>query len=337
LAPSHSTDLADNKLALNAGWDEELLALELQGLMEINLDFDIGITGFSIAEIDGLIEGLSPEDMGDPEDDRMPMYNEELPVTRLGDIWKLGPHRVICGDSLMASTCEALMQGEKAEMVFTDPPYNVPIDGHVGGLGKTTHREFAMASGEMTSDEFTQFLSTAFKSLATNSVDGSIHFICMDWRHMKEVLAAGDNTYSELKNLIIWAKDNGGMGTFYWSRHELVFAFKNGVAPHINTFELGQHGRYRTNVWQYRGVNTSKAGRMNELALHPTVKPVAMIADAIKDVSSRIGIVLDLFGGSGSTLIAAHKTGRRGSASLILSIATGSSSAGKSMPRTMEF
>lgn len=304
--------LADNKLALNAGWDEELLALELQGLMKIDLDFDIGITGFSIAEIDGLIEGLAPEDTGNPEDDRMPAYNEELPVTRVGDIWELGPHRLICGDSLMASTCEALTYGEKAEMVFTDPPYNVPIDGHVGGLGKTSHREFAMASGEMTSDEFTQFLAKAFSNLVTNSIDGSIHFICMDWRHMKEVLKAGEANYSELKNLIVWAKDNGGMGTFYRSRHELVFAFKNGVAPHINTFELGQHGRYRTNVWQHRGVNTLKAGRLDELALHPTVKPVAMIADAIKDVSSRNGIVLDLFGGSGSTLIAAHKTGRRG-------------------------
>ena len=303
--------LADNKLALNAGWDEELLAHELQGLMEIDLDFDLGITGFSIAEIDGLIEGLSSEEVGNPEDDRMPAFNEGLPVTRLGDIWELGPHRLICGNSLMASTCEALMQGEKAEMVFTDPPYNVPIDGHVGGLGKTTHREFAMASGEMTSDEFTQFLAEAFSNLVCNSIDGSIHFVCMDWRHMKEVLKASDPIYSELKNLIVWAKDNGGMGTFYRSRHELVFAFKNGVAPHINTFELGQHGRYRTNVWQYRGVNTLKAGRMDELALHPTVKPVAMIADAIKDVSSRKGIVLDLFGGSGSTLIAAHKTGRR--------------------------
>ena len=303
--------LADNKLALNAGWDEDLLALELQGLMEIDLDFDLGITGFSIAEIDGLIEGLSSEEVGNPEDDRMPAFNEGLPVTRLGDIWELGPHRLICGNSLMASTCEALMQGEKAEMVFTDPPYNVPIDGHVGGLGKTTHREFAMASGEMTSDEFTQFLAEAFNNLVSNSIDGSIHFVCMDWRHMKEVLKASDPIYSELKNLIVWAKDNGGMGTFYRSRHELVFSFKNGVAPHINTFELGQHGRYRTNVWQYRGVNTLKAGRMDELALHPTVKPVAMIADAIKDVSSRKGIVLDLFGGSGSTLIAAHKTGRR--------------------------
>jgi hypothetical protein len=168
-----------------------------------------------------------------------------------------------------------------------------------------------MASGEMTRDEFAAFLSAAFANLAAHSCDGAIHYVCMDWRHMGEVLEAGAANYSELKNLIVWVKDNGGMGAFYRSRHELIFAFKKGDAPHINSFELGQHGRYRTNVWQYRGVNTLKAGRLDELALHPTVKPVAMIADAIKDVSHRGGIVLDLFGGSGSTLIAAHKTGRR--------------------------
>jgi DNA modification methylase len=205
----------------------------------------------------------------------------------------------------------ALMDGEKAEMVFTDPPYNVAIEGNVSGLGTIRHREFAMASGEMTRDQFTAFLSSTFANLVAHSLDGSIHFVCMDWRHMSEMLEAGAANYSELKNLIVWAKDNGGMGAFYRSRHELIFAFKNGAAPHINSFELGQHGRYRTNVWEYRGVNTLRAGRLDELALHPTVKPVAMIADAIKDVSHRGGMVLDLFGGSGSTLIAAHKTGRR--------------------------
>src|SRR5690606_34769537 len=155
--------------------------------------------------------------------------------------------------------------------VFADPPYNVRIDGHVGNSGAVKHREFAMASGEMSVSEFTAFLSTSFQNLVRHSVDGSIHFICMDWRHMSEVLAAAEGVYSELKNLIVWAKDNGGMGTFYRSRHELIFAFKNGTAPHINTFELGQHGRYRTNVWQYRGVNTLKSGRMEELSLHPTM------------------------------------------------------------------
>ena len=302
--------LADNKLALNAGWDEEILAEELKELLAVDLDFDIGLTGFTVAEIDSLVDGLEPEEPGDPEEDRLSEDDGEARC-RPGDIWQLGPHRLICGSSLDERTVAELMAGEKARMVFTDPPYNVPIDGHVGGSGKVRHREFAMASGEMTKAEFIAFLKTAFENLAASSLDGSIHFICMDWRHMDEVQKASEGVYAELKNLIVWVKDNGGMGTFYRSRHELIFAFKYGTAPHINTFELGQHGRYRTNVWQYRGVNTLKAGRMDELQLHPTVKPVQMIADAIKDCSGRGDIVLDLFGGSGSTLIAAHKTGRR--------------------------
>ena len=303
--------LADNKLALNAGWDDELLAEELRALLEVDIDFDIEVTGFSISEIDSLVEGLIPEEPGDPDDDVVPNMDDRASRCQAGDIWQLGPHRLICGSALEPAVVAALMNGETARMVFTDPPYNVPIDGHVGGSGAVKHREFAMASGEMSKPEFIAFLRTSFQNLADVSTDGSIHFICMDWRHMDEMLRAGDGVYSELKNLIVWAKDNGGMGTFYRSRHELIFAFKNGTAPHINSFELGQHGRYRTNVWQYRGVNTLKAGRMDELSLHPTVKPVQMIADAIKDVSGRGDIVLDLFGGSGSTLIAAHKTGRR--------------------------
>jgi DNA modification methylase len=303
--------IADNKLALNAGWDDEVLAEELKGLLASDLDFDIGLTGFTIAEIDGLVEGLTPEEPGDPDDDILPV-DPGPERCRPGDVWQLGPHRLICGNALDAATVAALMGGEKAQMIFADPPYNVPIQGHVGGSGAVKHREVAMAAGEMSKAEFTAFLTTSFRNLADASIDGSIHFICMDWRHMDEVLRAGEAVYSELKNLIVWAKDNGGMGTFYRSRHELIFAFKNGAAPHTNSFELGQHGRYRTNVWQYKGVNTLKAGRMDELALHPTVKPVQMIADAIKDCSGRGDIVLDLFGGSGSTLIAAHKTGRRG-------------------------
>ncbi len=304
--------LADNKLALNAGWDEQLLGEELGALLGLDLDFDIETTGFSLPEIDGLVEGLAPEEPGDPEDDQLPPLDDGPTRCRPGDIWALGPHRLICGDSLDPQTVAMLLDGECAQMVFTDPPYNVPIDGHVGGSGRIKHREFAMASGEMTSPEFTAFLKSAFHNLADHSGEGSIHFICMDWRHMNEIMAAGGEVYGALKNLIVWAKDNGGMGTFYRSRHELIFAFKKGTAAHINNFELGQHGRYRTNVWQYRGVNTMKTGRMDELALHPTVKPVQMIADAIKDVSGRGAIVLDLFGGSGSTLIAADKTGRRG-------------------------
>ena len=301
--------IADNKLALNAGWDEDLLVEDLQWLLSPESGIDLSLSGFSIAEVDSLIEGQKPEEPGNPEEDRLPQ--NATARCQVGDVWQLGSHRLICGDSLDPAVIALLMDGKKAQMVFTDPPYNVPIAGHVGGSGAIQHREFAMASGEMSQSEFTAFLRTTFRNLADFSIDGSIHFICMDWRHMQEMLAAGGDVYSELKNLIVWVKDNGGMGTFYRSRHEMIFAFKNGTAAHINSFELGQHGRYRTNVWQYRGVNTLKAGRMDELALHPTVKPVQLIADAIKDVSQRNGIVLDLFGGSGSTLIAAHKTGRR--------------------------
>ncbi len=302
--------LADNKLALNAGWDEELLAEELKELL-LQDEFTIDITGFSIAEVDHIIEGNPNEETGDPREDALP-EGEAPSRCKLGDIWQLGRHRLICGNALDPKVIATLMDGHKAQMVFTDPPYNVPVDGHVCGSGSIKHREFAMASGEMSEQQFTQFLQTSFENMAAHCVDGSIHYICMDWRHMQELLTAGKATYTELKNLIVWAKDNGGMGTFYRSRHELVFAFKHGIAAHINSFELGQNGRYRTNVWQYRGVNSLRAGRMEELALHPTVKPVQMIADAIKDVSKRGDIVLDPFGGSGSTLIAAHKTGRRG-------------------------
>lgn len=293
--------IADNKLALNAGWDMELLADELKALSLPGLDIDVGLTGFSIAEIDGILADAAPEEPGNPDEDILPEVDPAAVRCKPGDIWQVGPHRIICGDARDRHIIAALMDGKLARAVITDPPYNVKIDGHVGGSGKIKHREFAMASGEMSTSEFTEFLKTAFEILAEFSVDGSIHFICMDWRHMPEILAAGQIVYDEFKNLIVWVKDNGGMGTFYRSRHELIFAFKKGKAPHINTFELGQHGRYRTNVWQYKGVNTLRAGRLEELALHPTVKPVQMLADAIKDVTGRGDIALDTFGGSGST------------------------------------
>jgi DNA modification methylase len=302
--------IADNKLALNAGWDLEILGEELQGLLATeDLGFDIGVIGFEVAELDALVDGLAPEEPGDPADEVVPEIAPRR--VRPGDVWQLGRHRLACGNALDPEVVARVMEGETARMVFSDPPYNVKIDGHVGGSGKVKHREFAMAAGEMTASEFTSFLTRAFRNMADHSVDGAIHFLCMDWRHMREVLAAGEAVYSELKNLITWVKDNGGMGTFYRSRHELIFAWKVGTAAHINSFELGQHGRYRTNVWQYRGVNTLRTGRMDDLQLHPTVKPVQMLADAIRDVSGRGEIVLDVFGGSGSTLIAAEKTGRR--------------------------
>ena len=301
--------IADNRLAENAGWDREILAIELGALAELDLDFDIGVIGFDPGEIDLIIDGARA-DAGDPEDDRLP-DTDDRPVTRPGDLWHLGAHRIICGDSRDATVIDALMQGGTARMSFSDPPYNVPIDGHVCGSGAIRHREFAMACGEMDRASFTGFLGDAFAQFVRVSVDGAIHFICMDWRHMREILDAGQGVYSELKNVIVWAKDNGGMGSFYRSRHELIFAFKVGTAPHLNTFGLGEGGRYRTNVWEYRGMSSRGAGRLEELASHPTVKPVAMIADALRDCSARGDLVLDGFGGSGSTLIAAERTGRR--------------------------
>lgn len=304
--------IADNRLAENAGWDRELLGLELRYLSELDIDFDVTITGFDPPEIDVLIGELSLD--GDAEDPADAVLEPATgpAVTRSSDIWRFAPHRLICGDATRAETYAALLGEEKAAMVFTDPPYNVPISGHVSGLGNVRHREFAMASGEMSSTEFTDFLTDVFGHLAAFSADGAIHFQCMDWRHMGEMLAAGDAAYTELKNLCVWAKTNGGMGSLYRSAHELVFVFKSGTAPHVNNVELGRHGRYRTNVWTYAGANSFGASRDEDLAMHPTVKPVAMVADAILDCSRRKDIVLDAFAGSGTTLIAAHRTGRHG-------------------------
>ncbi len=303
--------LADNKLAEKAGWDREILAIELQNLMAIELEFDISVTGFEMPEIDVLIEGLDAKPAKNDPADEVPVV-EGPAVTRLGDIWQIGPHRLICGDATAPETYQRLLAGEAAQLVFTDPPYNVKIDGHVSGLGAVKHREFAMASGEMTEAEFTGFLGGVFDNLVAASNDGAVHFICMDWRHMGEALVAARDRYADLKNLCVWAKTNGGMGSLYRSQHELVFVFKVGTAPHINHVELGKHGRYRTNVWTYAGANAFSATRNDDLAMHPTVKPVALVADAILDCSARKGIVLDAFAGSGTTLVAAHKTGRRG-------------------------
>jgi DNA modification methylase len=301
--------IADNRLAECAGWDEDLLKLELAGIMELEPHYDLALTGFDGGTLERLIEAaLSGNDV----DDVIPAIDEKaVPVSASGELWCLGRHRLLCGDARDSDAYQRLMNGELAQMVFTDPPYNVPVNGHVCGLGKVKHAEFAMASGEMSQAEFEGFLTNVLGTVAEFSAEGSIHYVCMDWRHIREILAAGYASYEELKNLIVWNKDNGGMGAFYRSKHELVFAFKKGKASHINNFELGQHGRYRTNVWDYAGVNSLKAERSEELAMHPTVKPVAMVADAIRDCSKRNGIILDPFSGSGTTIVAAEQTGRR--------------------------
>ena len=301
--------LADNKLALNAGWDKELLAIELQGLIEA--DYNVEVTGFTIGEVDIVLQEARDASPAGPDlaEDKIPEPALD-PVSRLGDVWRLGRHRLICGDARDAGVYQELFQGKRADAIFTDPPYNVHIEGHASGNGQIKHREFALAAGEMSKAQFTDFLKMTLGHAAESLRDGAIAFVCMDWRHMSEMITAGEAVFTELKNLCVWNKTNGGMGTFYRSKHELVFVFKAGTAEHTNTFGLGENGRYRTNVWDYAGVNGMKKGRQEELALHPTVKPVALVADAIMDVTKRGGVVLDPFGGSGSTLIAAHKTGR---------------------------
>lgn len=291
--------IADNKLALNAGWDDEILAEELKALRDVEISFDVELTGFSIAEVDSLVEGPALEEKGDPRADARSPLDHSSTRCHVGDVRQLGLHRLVCGNALDPAVVETLMDGDVARMVFTDPRNNVPVQGFLGGAGNVKHREFALASGEMTNQQFISFLASSFSYLQRHSCDGSIHFVCMDFGHIRNVIEAADGIYTELKNLCVWVKDNGGMGTFYGSRHELVFVFKNGTAEHVNSFELGRHGRYRTNVWEYRGANTLKAGRMDGLAMHPTVKPVDMIADAIKDCSARGEIILDLFGAPG--------------------------------------
>jgi len=300
--------IADNKLALNAGWDNDLLALELKELT-VELDFDIRVTGFETPEIDLILQPLDGDDA--PED--LPPIDDRVPaVSRPGDLWQIGPHRLFCGDATQPESFHQLMGGDLARLVFTDPPYNVPIDGHVCGSGKIKHPEFAMATGEMDSQTFAGFLETSLRNLADASLDGSIHYVCMDWRHMGEVLRAGKAAYTEYKNLCVWTKTNAGMGSFYRSQHELVFVFKKGAAAHVNNLQLGKHGRNRSNVWSYAGQNSFGQNRDQELASHPTVKPIDLVADAIADASHRGEIVLDAFAGSGTTLLAAQKTGRRG-------------------------
>lgn len=302
--------IADNKLAENAGWDKSILAIEFQHLLTIKgIDLDLSLTGFEVAEVDVIIG-----DAGHPEPEPDDTFTEAVgqAVSSPGDLWQLGEHRLFCGSSLEDAGFQALMGAKRAAAVFTDPPYNVKIDGHATGNGKIRHREFAMAAGEMSDGEFRKFLGASIALLVRYSSQGSVHYVCMDWRHIATLLAAGDEHYDHLLNLCIWVKDNGGMGSFYRSQHELIAVYRNGTKSHRNNVQLGRYGRNRTNVWQYPGVATlSKRGdEGNLLALHPTVKPVSMIADALLDCTKRGDVILDAFLGSGTTLMAATRVDR---------------------------
>jgi DNA modification methylase len=300
--------LALNRLPQDAAWDQPVLREELQALLEIG--FDMELAGFDAVEIDmslaidepgtGAVEAEPVEDLSPPSGS----------IVTLGDVYQLGTHSVACGDARDAGLIRRLVGDRAVRVVFTDPPYNVAIDGFVSGLGKTRHADFAMASGELSKDAFIGFLADFLEALLPVLLDGAILFVCIDWRHVGELLEASTRLKLLLKNICVWTKSNAGLGTFYRSQHEFVFVLKFGDSPHLNNFELGQHGRTRSNVWAYRGVNSFGRDRMQLLEAHPTVKPVLMILDALKDVSRRGDVVLDPFLGSGSTLIAAEESGR---------------------------
>lgn len=299
--------IADNALGEQSMWHTDKLAAGFDLL--IAADFELEYTGFDTSSVDQTILARDTASRsGRDKHDIIPEV-EAKAVTRLGDGWILGPHRLLCADAKDLDQVETLMGGETAAMIFTDPPYNVPIEGYVRGEG-SGFSEFTEASGEMSSSQFEEFLTTALKNGASACRDGAIVYACMDWKHAAEIIAAGDRVFPEQKNLCVWAKSNAGMGTFYRSQHELVFVWKVGSAPHTNNFGLGAGGRHRSNVWKYPGVNSFGKGRNEALEMHPTVKPVALVQDAILDVTHRKEVVLDLFGGSGTTLIAAHTVGR---------------------------
>jgi len=300
--------IADNRLPEQAVWDFDLLRDHFRELIE--LDFDVELTGFSTGEIDLLIDGSQQSTATDPADDLAGLASEGPAISQFGDVWELGQHRLACGDAQRSQTYDRLLRGELAQMVVTDPPYNVRIDGHATGRGKIRHREFAMASGEMSPAAFKAFLNRFIRCAISSSGDGAIHYIFIDWRHLHELLGAALSLYSEWKNLLVRNKANAGQGSFYRSKHELIAVFKSGTGPHINNFKLGGQGRYRTNVLDYPGVNSLHPARQGELELHPTVKPVALIAGLIRDCSRRNGIILDPFGGSGTTILAAERSGR---------------------------
>jgi DNA modification methylase len=303
--------IADNKITENAGWDRQALAAEFGALFELlpPIGLDLTITGFSTGEIDQILVDHEPSKV-DPDDVVPPI--EDVHVSQSGDHWQLGPHHILCGDARSTLDLDRLLNGTAIRMVITDGPYNVKIHGHVQGRGRIKHREFAFASGEMNEPQFIEFLEASFSNFVRTCVDGAIVFIFIDWRHIGELLKAAKPNFTEFKNLIVWNKTSPGQGTFYRSQHELIGVFKVGTAEHTNTFGLGQNGRTRSNIWTYPGANSFRAGRMDDLAMHPTVKPIALIVDAMRDCSMKGDAILDVFLGSGTTIMAAEKIGRRG-------------------------
>lgn len=309
---SDAIRILDNKIAEDGEWNFENLKEEIEKLMKFDITFEN--LGFDTVDYDKilLINDSDENKVHNVDKEDETWLNANIPSkVKLGDLWRLGDHFVYCGDSLLARSFEILMQGELAQIVITDPPYNCKINGHVCGLGKTQHEEFAMASGEMTDSEFAEFISKFMQNLIKFSVDGSLHYLFMDWTGLNTLLTQGKKHYTELKNIAVWNKLVGGMGAMYRSQHEMIPIFKNGKAKHQNHIQLGKNGRYRTNVCDCPGIRATNPASLELLKLHPTVKPLPMLHDILLDASSKNEIVLDCFGGSGSTLLAAERCKRR--------------------------
>lgn len=310
-AQKRALALADNKIGDNAGWDREQLAIELPELAELLIEdgLDVSVTGFSAAELDQLQVDFE-DDSSDPDDEIDPGWQTGPAVSERGSLWLLGQHRLLCGDTRSEPDLDRLIGSSRAATAFLDVPYNVAVRT-IGGRGRTKHAEFAMASGEMSSSEYVDFLVAGLGNCGRVSRNGAVHFVCCDWRHVTDIIEAGRLIYDEILNIVVWVKSNAGQGSFYRSRHELIVVFRVGKGPHLNNVELGRHGRSRSNVWHYAGVNAFRAGRMEELRSHPTAKPVALVADAMRDCTRRGDVVLDTFSGSGTTIMAAERIGRR--------------------------
>ncbi len=296
--------LAENRIGDESSFSAETVSLIMRDLAGIG-DFDLSTTGFDTGEIDFMLAEPGEEDDGFEE----AVSHDGPAIARPGDLFELGGHRIVCGDARDPTVFALLLGDERVRASISDVPYNVPVNGHVSGTGR--HAEFAMASGEMTPAEFTAFIAAVSRLLAEHGVDGSLHYLFMDFRHMREMLDGAGPVFGEPINLCCWVKRNGGMGSFYRSRHELVFVYRAGSASHVNNVRLGRHGRDRSNVWEYAGANSFGRTRDAMLAAHPTSKPVPLVADAILDCTNRDDLVLDAFLGSGTTLVACERSGRR--------------------------
>jgi DNA modification methylase len=307
MAQKRAYVIADNKIAQQAGWDRELLAVELGELVDLlpAEGMDISLTGFEAVEIDLLLADMSSG--CHPEDEVPPLPQKA--VTRPGDLWLLAKHRLMCGDAREAANFCRLMNGVAAAAVFCDPPHNVRISA-IGERSRVRHSDFAFGSGEIPLPQYRRFLCDTLGNGARVSADGAVHYVCIDWRHIADLIDVGRELYGDMLNLVVWNKTNAGPGSFYRSQHELIGVFRVGAGPHRNNVEPGRFGRDRSNLWTYPGVNAFGGGRLKALATHPTIKPVALVADALLDCTTKGEVVLDQFVGSGTTILAAEKVGR---------------------------